>query len=140
MRSETPNDGLHARFPAADAVAAVIRRARPADAVELSRLAGELGYPLAVAEMARRLGVLLPDRRRGGLGRALVGVAEAWTHARGIPSLTVRSNAARAESHPFYEALGYARAKTQHVYSKLVAGADDAAARALALLETEAWP
>lgn len=124
MRSETPNDGLHAHFTAADAEAAVIRRARHADAAGPSRLAGERGYPC----------------RRGGLGRALVGVAEAWTHARGIPSLTVRSNAARAESHPFYEALGYARAKTQHVYSKRVAGADDAAARALALLEAEAWP
>ncbi len=32
--------------------------------------------------------------------------------------MTVRSNAARELSHPFYEALGYARAKTQHVYVK----------------------
>ncbi|HUQ53624.1 MAG TPA: GNAT family N-acetyltransferase [Gammaproteobacteria bacterium] len=137
-----------------------IRRARPADAAEMARLCGELGYPLSAEEMQRRLGVLLPndrhlvvvaaerdslygwahgehrfsleggDRaelmglvvdarsRRGGVGRALVAGIEAWVAARGIRSLTVRSNAARAESHPFYAALGYERSKTQHVYTK----------------------
>jgi len=34
--------------------------------------------------------------------------------------LTVRSNAARELSHPFYEALGYSRDKTQHVYRKTI--------------------
>jgi len=29
-----------------------------------------------------------------------------------------RSNAVRAESHPFYQRLGYARTKTQHYYRK----------------------
>jgi GNAT superfamily N-acetyltransferase len=137
-----------------------IRRARLADAVEMARLAGELGYPTSADEMTRRLGVLLANdrhhivvatdgsslcgwvhvehrfsldggdrgelmglvvdarRRRSGLGRELVRIAEAWTAARGIPWLTVRSNAARAESHPFYEAQGFTRSKTQHVYTK----------------------
>jgi GNAT superfamily N-acetyltransferase len=56
--------------------------------------------------------------RRGGVGRRLVEVAETWAVSRGLSTLTVRSNAARELSHPFYEALGYSRAKTQHVYTK----------------------
>jgi len=56
--------------------------------------------------------------RRGGLGRMLVKAAEEWAAARGLAVLTVRSNVAREQSHPFYEALGYSRAKTQHVYRK----------------------
>jgi GNAT superfamily N-acetyltransferase len=117
---------------------------------------------MSTAEMARRLGVLLPndrhyiavaatgkdllgwvhvehrfsleagDRaelmglvvdssaRRRGVGRELVDVAENWALARGLSAITVRSNAARELSHPFYEALGYSREKTQHVYRKVV--------------------
>jgi GNAT superfamily N-acetyltransferase len=128
----------------------------------MARLAGELAYPMSTAEMARRLGVLLPndrhyiavaatgkdllgwvhvehrfsleagDRaelmglvvdssaRRRGVGRELVDVAENWALARGLSAITVRSNAARELSHPFYEALGYSREKTQHVYRKVV--------------------
>ena len=137
-----------------------LRRARLSDAAEMARLAGQLGYPMTVAEMAQRLDVLLPNERhcivvaangerllgrvhvehrssieagdraeimglvvdssarRRGLGRELVERAEAWAVARGLAALTVRSNAARDLSHPFYEALGYSRDKTQHVYSK----------------------
>jgi GNAT superfamily N-acetyltransferase len=132
------------------------------DAAEMARLAGELGYPMSTAEMARRLGVLLPNERhyiavaatgdrltgwvqvehrfsleggdraelmglvvdssarRRGIGRDLVDVAENWALARGLSAVTVRSNAARELSHPFYEALGYSREKTQHVYRKAV--------------------
>jgi GNAT superfamily N-acetyltransferase len=56
--------------------------------------------------------------RRRGIGRALVGAAESWGRARGLPSLIVRSNVARERAHPFYESLGYSRSKTQHVYTK----------------------
>jgi GNAT superfamily N-acetyltransferase len=140
-----------------------VRRAQIADAAEMARLAGELGYPMSPEEMIRRLAVLLPNERhyvavaasgdglvgwmhvehrssleggdraelmglvvdstarRRGLGRALVDVAESWTLAHGLRSLTVRSNAARDLSHPFYESLGYVRSKTQHVYSKAIA-------------------
>lgn len=58
--------------------------------------------------------------RRRGLGRELLDVAENWALSRGMSTLTVRSNAARASSHPFYESLGYTRSKTQHVYTKTV--------------------
>ena len=54
--------------------------------------------------------------RRGGVGRALVRAVQSWAAARGLPEVTVRSNIARAESHPFYERLGFTRVKTQHVY------------------------
>jgi GNAT superfamily N-acetyltransferase len=139
-----------------------IRHALIDDAAEMARLAGELAYPMSTAEMARRLGVLLPndrhyiavaatgkdlrgwvhvehrfsleggDRaelmglvvdssaRRRGLGRDLVDVAENWARARGLSAVTVRSSAARELSHPFYEALGYSREKTQHVYRRVL--------------------
>jgi hypothetical protein len=50
----------------------------------------------------------------------------------------VRSNAARAESHPFYEALGYVRSKTQHVYTKTITAADAAATRVLSRFDAKA--
>jgi GNAT superfamily N-acetyltransferase len=138
----------------------LLRPALATDAAEMARLAAELGYPMAIEEMARRLTLLSADQRhyvavaasgerllgwmhvehrfsleggdraelmglvvdsgarRHGLGRTLVAAAEDWSRSRGLPSLTVRSNAARELSHPFYEALGYRRDKTQHVYSK----------------------
>ena len=56
--------------------------------------------------------------RRQGIGRSLLTVAESWASERGRNKVTVRSNVARAMSHSFYESCGYAREKTQHVYSK----------------------
>ena len=139
-----------------------IRVARIDDVAELARLSAELGYPLPVPEMTRRLAAMLPspnhhvlvasrgerllgwlhaerrlsleggDRaevmglvvdsgaRRRGLGRALLAAAEDWASRRGVGRLTVRSNVVRESSHPFYESLGYAREKTQHVYTRSV--------------------
>jgi GNAT superfamily N-acetyltransferase len=56
--------------------------------------------------------------RRRGTGRALVDAAEQWAQSQGLATLTVRSNVTRQLSHPFYEALGYVREKTQHLYRK----------------------
>jgi|FLYL01.1.fsa_nt_gi GNAT superfamily N-acetyltransferase len=56
--------------------------------------------------------------RRAGIGRALLARAEAWARARALPVILVRSNILRGEAHAFYEALGYRRMKTQHVYQK----------------------
>lgn len=58
--------------------------------------------------------------RGRGASRALVAEIEAWARARDLRTVKVRSNVTRAESHPFYQRLGYARAKTQHVYLKPV--------------------
>ncbi|NOT43373.1 MAG: GNAT family N-acetyltransferase [Acidobacteria bacterium] len=65
------------------------------------------------------VGLVVDDAYRGrGTGRSLVAEAEAWARSRGIAEVVVRSNIVRPESHPFYERLGYARSKTQHVYRK----------------------
>ena len=88
-------------------------------------------FTLEGGDRAELMGLVVDARARGqGMGRQLVEVVEAWTVARGLPGVIVRSNAARAESHPFYEALGYKKRKTQHVYTKTVTGrrGDDAPA------------
>jgi len=61
-------------------------------------------------------------RRRSGVGRQLVAEAERWAASRGLRQMSVRSNVAREESHPFYEAQGYGRVKTQQVYRKPIGG------------------
>ncbi len=57
------------------------------------------------------------DARRLGVGRALVKAVEDWAQQLGNNKVVVRSNVVRPESHPFYEKIGYARTKTQHVYA-----------------------
>jgi GNAT superfamily N-acetyltransferase len=61
--------------------------------------------------------------RRGGIGRQLVEAVEQWALARGLGEVSVRSAVSRAESHPFYQQLGYERVKSQHVYRKRLAAA-----------------
>jgi GNAT superfamily N-acetyltransferase len=71
------------------------------------------------------LGLVVDEtRRRDGIGRQLVEVVERWALGRGLPEMSVRSAVTRAESHPFYEQLGYYRVKSQHVYRKRLGGAD----------------
>jgi GNAT superfamily N-acetyltransferase len=60
------------------------------------------------------------QQRRGGVGRRLVAEVEAWAARRGLTEMSVRSNVARLESHPFYEGQGYRRVKTQQVYRKRI--------------------
>jgi GNAT superfamily N-acetyltransferase len=70
------------------------------------------------------LGLVVDEAaRRGGIGRQLVEAVERWALARGLPEVSVRSAVSRAESHPFYEQLGYNRVKSQHVYRKRLSGA-----------------
>jgi GNAT superfamily N-acetyltransferase len=80
-----------------------------------------------LVESARRceiLGLVVDGRRRrGGVGRRLVTEVERWATSRGLRQMSVRSNVTRAESHPFYEAQGYVRLKTQQVYRKAIGGA-----------------
>jgi GNAT superfamily N-acetyltransferase len=56
--------------------------------------------------------------RSGGVGRALLGAAEAWAREHGCEVVTVRSRVARERAHRFYEREGYVRVKTSHVFSK----------------------
>jgi len=62
--------------------------------------------------------VVAEEHRRHEAGRHLVTAVETWALHRGVPYITVRSNVVRAESHPFYERVGYSRVKTQHTYRK----------------------
>jgi GNAT superfamily N-acetyltransferase len=64
-------------------------------------------------------GLVVDASHRGrGAGQTLVAEIEAWARARGLATVKVRSNVVREDSHPFYQRLGYARIKTQHVYRK----------------------
>jgi GNAT superfamily N-acetyltransferase len=75
------------------------------------------------ADRAELIGLVVDGgARRRGTGRALVEAAEQWAQSRGLATLTVRSNVTRPVSHPFYEALGYVREKTQHFYRKRLRG------------------
>src|SRR5438270_9973603 len=49
--------------------------------------------------------VVAADHRGKGIGRRLVARVERWAAERRVERLSVRSNLARAESHPFYERL-----------------------------------
>jgi GNAT superfamily N-acetyltransferase len=65
------------------------------------------------------LGLVVDEAaRRGGIGRQLVESAEQWALGRGLNEVSVRSAVSRAESHPFYQQLGYQQVKSQHVYRK----------------------
>ena len=60
-----------------------------------------------------------PRRLAGGASAASSSLAvEEWAAERGLGQLSVRSNIVRAESHPFYERLGFVKLKTQHAYRK----------------------
>jgi len=65
--------------------------------------------------------VVAPEVRGRGVGRQLVAAIEEWAIQRGLAQLAVRSNIVRAESHPFYERLGFVKLKTQHAYRKQLA-------------------
>jgi GNAT superfamily N-acetyltransferase len=141
-----------------------VRNADAADADRLAALSLELGYPVEVEAIRRRLrrllkneehlilvaesptdgivgwihaarqdvleagrfceilGLVVASGQRGqGVGRHLVEQVEKWANERDLPHMSVRSNVARPDSHPFYERIGYARLKTQHVYRKRLA-------------------
>jgi len=88
----------------------------------IARVAAEKRLLLESGERAEIVGLIVTtSARRSGTGLALVKAAEAWAVEQGMPSISVRSNVARVESHPFYERLGYVRTKTQHAYAKQLA-------------------
>lgn len=82
-------------------------------------VAAEKRLLLESGERAEIVGLIVTtSARRSGTGLALAKAAEAWAVEQGMSSISVRSNVARVESHPFYERLGYVRTKTQHAYAK----------------------
>ena len=78
---------------------------------------------LESGEKAEIVGLVVGvEARRAGVGRALVLAAERWAYSQRLGTVVVRSNIVRAESHPFYEGIGYERRKTQHTYAKVLRG------------------
>lgn len=76
---------------------------------------------LESGEFAEIAGLVVDDASRGtGVGRMLLGAAEAWARGGGFASIRVRSNVIRAEAHAFYEREGFALRKTQKVFEKLL--------------------
>jgi len=93
--------------------------AATADGHVLAWIAAERRLPLEYGERIEIVGLVVgAAARRGGVGQALVAAVEAWTREQGLAIVTVRSNAARIESHPFYEKLGFVCRKTQRSYEK----------------------
>jgi len=72
------------------------------------------------SEGAAEVGGLVVDSRvRGrGIGRTLMAAAETWARERGYTRVTLRSNVVRAETHRFYQDLGYTIVKSQHKFQK----------------------
>jgi GNAT superfamily N-acetyltransferase len=89
------------------------------DSAVVGWIAAERRLLLESGERAEIVGLIVTEQaRRSGTGQALVRVAEEWARRQGLIRMAVRSSVARLESHPFYERLGYVRAKTQHAYTK----------------------
>jgi GNAT superfamily N-acetyltransferase len=56
--------------------------------------------------------------RGGGIGKAFMAAAERWAAERGYHSVSLSSNVVRAEAHAFYEAIGYRRFASSHLFRK----------------------
>jgi len=75
---------------------------------------------LLISDPIAEIGGLVVDenRRRCGVGSALIGVAERWAASKGYEAVIVRSNAVRSDAHSFYQALDYENIRTQKVFTK----------------------
>jgi GNAT superfamily N-acetyltransferase len=58
--------------------------------------------------------------RGTGVGKTLMMAAETWARDRGFTSVALASSVARAQAHAFYEAIGYDRAATSHLFRKVL--------------------
>jgi GNAT superfamily N-acetyltransferase len=56
--------------------------------------------------------------RGRGVGKIVMAAAEACVKDRGFVSVALASNVTRDEAHAFYEAIGYQRAATSHLFRK----------------------
>ena len=66
-------------------------------------------------------GLVVHEAARGrGVGRALVGAAEAWARECGYTVVSVRSNVIRKDAHEFYKGLGYEPTKSQFKFRKRI--------------------
>jgi GNAT superfamily N-acetyltransferase len=90
----------------------------------LGWVAAERRMLLESGEQVEIVGLVVDaNHRRTGVGKRLVYAVEQWAASQGVATLSVSSNIARSEAHPFYERMGYVPAKTRHAYVKrLVSG------------------
>jgi ribosomal protein S18 acetylase RimI-like enzyme len=100
------NDPARDFKSAIEGPASAILLLRDGDAIAAGVMAGFDGhrgwvYYLAVA----------PDRRRQGLGRAMMEAAEAWLRERGAPKIQLMVREDNEAALGFYEALGLERQK-----------------------------
>ena len=58
--------------------------------------------------------------RGSGVGKIMMAAAEAWAQERGFGSVALASSVARTEAHVFYDAIGYQRAATSHLFRKIL--------------------
>lgn len=74
---------------------------------------------------AAEIGGLVVDAAHRGLriGERLVAAAISWAVREGYGEIRVRSNVVRAQAHRFYERLGFARTKVQHIFRRTLRGA-----------------
>jgi GNAT superfamily N-acetyltransferase len=77
------------------------------------------------------IGGLVVDRhhRKKSLGRQLMTAAETWAREHGCSIVRLWSSAFRADSHRFYEHLGYVNIKTQYSFVKALDPAGEDAIR-----------
>jgi GNAT superfamily N-acetyltransferase len=88
----------------------------------LGWVAAECRMMLESGEQVEIVGLVVDStHRRAGIGTRLAIAVEQWAASQGVAVLSVSSNIVRAQSHPFYERLGYARIKTRHAYVKRLA-------------------
>lgn len=66
-------------------------------------------------------GLVVADSiRNRGVGKLLIDALADWGSQRGHAEIMVRSNVTREGAHEFYEALGFARVKTSHTFSRAI--------------------
>ena len=64
--------------------------------------------------------VVAAESRGQGIGRALMGEAEAWARERGYGQVRLGSNVLRDDAHRFYQHLGYTISKSHHRFQKTI--------------------
>ena len=64
--------------------------------------------------------VLVVDQasRGSGVGKIMMAAAETWAADRGFASIALASHVSRSQAHAFYEAIGYRREATSHLFRK----------------------
>jgi ribosomal protein S18 acetylase RimI-like enzyme len=84
--------------------------AGPSSTILVAREGGVVAGSIMVGEDGHRGWVyylaVAPDRRRAGLGHALMAAAEAWLQARGAPKIQLMVREGNEEAIAFYRGLG----------------------------------